>query len=45
MRHLIDIMDLSTKEIDELVATANDIIEDPKKYSKVCEGKKLATLF
>ena len=45
MRSLIDITDFSTQEIDELIETANDIIENPKKYSKMCEGKKLATLF
>ncbi|MBQ3549390.1 MAG: aspartate carbamoyltransferase [Clostridia bacterium] len=45
MRSLISILDLSVAEIDELVATANDIIENPKKYSEVCHGKKLATLF
>jgi len=45
MRHLIDIADLSVKEIDELIETANDIIENPKSYSEVCKGKKLATLF
>ena len=45
MRHLIDILDLSTEEIDELVSTASDIIANPKKYSEKCHGKKLATLF
>ena len=45
MRSLISILDLSVAEIDELVATANDIIENPQKYSEVCHGKKLATLF
>lgn len=45
MRSLISILDLSVEEIDELVATANDIIENPCKYSEVCKGKKLATLF
>ena len=45
MRSLISILDLSVAEIDELVATANDIIENPKKYSEICKGKKLATLF
>lgn len=45
MRHLIDINDLSPAEIDELIDTANDIIENPKKYSEACRGKKLATLF
>ena len=45
MRSLIDIKDLTPGEIDELIAVANDIIENPKKYSRVCHGKKLATLF
>ncbi len=45
MRSLISILDLSVKEIDELVNTADDIIEHPEKYSSVCRGKKLATLF
>ena len=45
MRHLIDITDLSTNEIEELIETANDIIENPDKYCKKCERKKLATLF
>ena len=45
MRSLISILDLSVAEIDELVATANDIIEMPENYSEVCRGKKLATLF
>ena len=45
MRSLINILDLSVEEIDKLIATANDIIENPKKYSEVCHGKKLATLF
>lgn len=45
MRSLIDILDLSTEELDALIATAEDIIADPKKYSEKCKGKKLATLF
>lgn len=45
MRSLIDIVDLSIEEIDELIATANDIIENPAQYSEKCRGKKLATLF
>ncbi len=44
-RSLIDIRDLSTTEIQELIRVAEDIIENPKKYSEVCHGKKLATLF
>ena len=45
MRSLIDILDLSVQELDELIATACDIIENPDKYASVCKGKKLATLF
>lgn len=45
MRSLIDILELSTDELDELIAVAEDIIANPKKYSEVCRGKKLATLF
>ncbi len=45
MRSLIDILDLSTEEIDGLIETANDIIASPEKYAHKCEGKKLATLF
>ncbi len=45
MRSLIDIQELSTEEIDELIATAKDIIANPVKYREKCRGKKLATLF
>ena len=45
MRSLIDILDLSTQEIEELVATAEDIIANPAAYAEKCRGKKLATLF
>ncbi len=45
MRHLIDILDFSPEELQELIDTANDIISNPAKYSEVCHGKKLATLF
>lgn len=45
MRHLLDTTDLSVKEIDDLVALAMDIIENKQKYSHICDGKKLATLF
>ena len=44
-RSLIRISDLTVKEIDELIETANDIIENPAKYAEICRGKKLATLF
>ena len=45
MRSLIDILDLSVSEIDDLIKTANNIIDNPKAYSDRCRGKKLATLF
>ena len=45
MRSLIDIPELSVEEIDELIATANDIIAHPELYAEKCKGKKLATLF
>ena len=45
MRSLIDISELTPTEIEELIATADDIIADPVKYSEKCKGKKLATLF
>lgn len=45
MKSLIDILDLSTEEIDSLIDVADDIIVNPQKYAEVCHGKKLATLF
>lgn len=45
MKHLIDPMDLSLEEIDHILTLAQDIIDHKEKYSQVCKGKKLATLF
>lgn len=45
MKHLIDPMDLSTEELDNILNLAQDIIDNKEKYSEVCKGKKLATLF
>ena len=45
MRSVLDILELSVEEIGGLIATAQDIIANPKKYSEVCRGKKLATMF
>ncbi|MGN0528126.1 MAG: aspartate carbamoyltransferase [Eubacterium sp.] len=45
MRHLLDTTDLSLQEIDEMIALAMDIINNKSKYSHICDGKKLATLF
>lgn len=45
MRSLIDIIDLTPQEIDEMISVACDIIDNPQKYAESCKGKKLATLF
>ena len=45
MRSLINILDLSVEELDELISVANDIITNPDKYADSCKRKKLATLF
>ena len=45
MRNLIDIMELSVEELQELIDCAMDIIANPGKYAEACHGKKLATLF
>ena len=45
MRHLLDTTDLSLQEIDEMISLAMDIINNKSKYSHICDGKKLATLF
>lgn len=44
-KHLIDPMDFSTEELDEIFCLAQDIMKSPEKYSKICDGKILATLF
>lgn len=45
MKYLIDPMDLSVEEINELIDIANDIIKDRTRYQDVCRHKILATLF
>ena len=45
MRHLIDILDLSTEEITGLLDQADEIIAHPEDYRERCKYKKLATLF
>ena len=45
MKSVIDILDLSVEEINDLIATACDIIDNPDKYAEACKRKKLATLF
>ena len=44
-RSVIDILDLTTEEIEGLIATATDIIGHPDDYADACRRKKLATLF
>ncbi|MBR3485963.1 MAG: aspartate carbamoyltransferase [Clostridia bacterium] len=45
MKSLIDILDMTTGELDELIAVAEDIIANPEKYAEACHGLKLASLF
>ncbi|MBQ6502888.1 MAG: aspartate carbamoyltransferase [Flexilinea sp.] len=45
MNNLIDIMQMSPEEIQDLINKAMDIIANPGKYSEACKGKILATLF
>jgi aspartate carbamoyltransferase catalytic subunit len=45
MKNLLNILDLSTEEIDSLIKVADDIIADPEKYKEACKHKILATLF
>ncbi len=45
MKHLIDPTDLSVEKIGNLIKVADDIMDNPSKYSEACKGKKLATLF
>lgn len=45
MKHLLSPLDLSVSELTDLLDLARDISKEPKKYSHVCDGKKLATLF
>ena len=44
-RNIINITDLSTEEIDELIDVAQDIMANPADYQDICHGKQLATLF
>lgn len=44
-RHLINPMDLSVDELDEIFTLAHQIIANPNEFSNCCNGKILATLF
>lgn len=45
MKSVIDVLDLSEEELNELIVTAEDIMKNPAKYSEKCKGKILSTLF
>ena len=45
MRNLIDILDLTTEEIEGLVRLASDIMDNPERYADSCKGKILGALF
>lgn len=45
MRSIIDVLDLSAEELEELIRVAEDIMDNPAQYSEKCKGKQLATLF
>ncbi len=44
-RHLISPTDFTVEEIERIFTLADQIIQSPKQYSKICEGKILATMF
>ena len=45
MRHIMNALDLSVDEIDDLIALAQKIMKHPEEYAEICKGKKLATCF
>lgn len=45
MRHMLNPLDFSVEEIDQLLDLATDIMHNREKYAHVCDGKKIATLF
>ena len=45
MRHLMNPLDFSTEEIEQLMDLADDMRQHPDKYADSCHGKKLATCF
>lgn len=45
MRHMLNPLDFTVEEIDRLLQLATDMEHDLPRYSHVCDGKKLATLF
>ena len=45
MKHLIDPMDLSEQELEDILRRGQDIMAHPENYREKCKGKKIATLF
>lgn len=45
MKHIISPTDLTVSELNELLELSEEIIQNPKKFTDVCRGKKMATLF
>ncbi|HIR61087.1 MAG TPA: aspartate carbamoyltransferase [Candidatus Faecivivens stercoravium] len=45
MRHMIDPLDFSVQEVENVLDLADSIAADPSRYREVCRYKKLATLF
>jgi aspartate carbamoyltransferase catalytic subunit len=45
MKHIISPLDLSVLELKDVLDLSEEIIQNPKKFANVCQGKKLATLF
>ncbi len=45
MKSVLNILDLTVEEIDQLIEVADDIMANPEKYQEKCKHKTLATLF
>ena len=45
MRHFLNPLDFTVEELDEVLDLADEIRQNPDRYSQVCKGKKIATLF
>lgn len=45
MRNLVNILDLTTAELDDLISVASEIMDDPSKYADKCRGKIMGALF
>lgn len=44
-KYILEPMDLTVEEMDEIFELAEDIMENPAKYAHVADGKIMATLF